>query len=1004
SISYAQEIIPVGNGTGEWPASGLEGTGAKRIVPIFNGGILMLDGTHINTYDFEIKTAGGAIDTHEIETIGPANTIAQPIRNYESPEKNPGALRIFSSVGRFGTLILNATNTYNGTTTIDGTAKLRLAKDDSIASSENVIVDGVLDIGDTVSSQGASIQTLNSTASTGKVMLNNQTLRLTKASSTFAGTIIGVGGLTLEDGTQALTGTNTYTGGTFLSKRSTLTLSGKGSIANTNIISGAGSLTFADGAQQTITGANAHIYAYTGETLIKDNSTLTLAGAGSIANSNSVSFEEKSKWSAGGGNLDISKTNSGASIKKLSGGSEYSRVVLGNQALQLTKTGGTFAGTIEGAGSLTLAQGAQQTLTGTNTYSGDTVIEKKATLKLSGRGSIANSNSVNLVAANSILDISGATNTVAIKALHGNGSVEFGAYGKTLNLTAANSDIGNNTGIFNGTFTGESNLIISGGTQVLANMNQSSINSTKVESGARLYFSPRKVGVLEVAPDSTFIAYTPSKPMFMSALAANTDSNNMHKMMTPPNALSIEKLIFDGAGSALIETGASNITIGSLIGNFTGLIDIDGGGSITGGGIEASGAVFYEGVANIPVGHKLIIADNMLELLEDSTIANGGYLDISGVDNLFVAALSDDLDGDIGEVYLGDKTLTITKAIGETFSGSISGENGNLVIQGGTEMLSGHTYTGVNTYTGNTTIHRNGVLALKIDGSIASSNSLIDNGIFDISGTTSGASIKSLSGNGAVYLGEKTLTITKAQDNFAGVISNLNGNVVIAGGQQTFSGANTYIGNTTIAQDATLLLVDQGAIANSVLIDNSGKLDLTNATKQVTFSGAYKQHQSGKLLMRTSPQASQHLNIAGKAALKGSLKLQAQDAAYTIGKYSLIKAGKIAGKFAKLTSDFAKATKLDSYLTYDKKHVYLNLAPNATTTLNSMKRSTAGLSTVINLQTAALQTGLAYDCSQFDQHGLCISAVGRSTYAGSKHSGQEQAGALIIGYKPHDTF
>ena len=81
--------------------------------------------------------------------------------------------------------------------------------------------------------------------------------------------------------------------------------------------------------------------------------------------------------------------------------------------------------------------------------------------------------------------------------------------------------------------------------------------------------------------------------------------------------------------------------------------------------------------------------------------------------------------------------------------------------------------SGTNTYTGPTSVS-GGYLALLGPGSIATSSgvNVSAGGMFDISGTNNGASVRSLAGDqsGMVWLGSQTLTITAAQDVFAGTI------------------------------------------------------------------------------------------------------------------------------------------------------------------------------------------------------------------------------------------
>ncbi|WP_373994861.1 hypothetical protein, partial [Massilia sp. Root133] len=63
------------------------------------------------------------------------------------------------------------------------------------------------------------------------MLLGGQTLTLTNAGDTFAGSIYGSGGLTIAGGSETLTGTNTYTGATSIDQGGALALSGSGGIA-----------------------------------------------------------------------------------------------------------------------------------------------------------------------------------------------------------------------------------------------------------------------------------------------------------------------------------------------------------------------------------------------------------------------------------------------------------------------------------------------------------------------------------------------------------------------------------------------------------------------------------------------------------------------------------------------------------------------------------------------------------------------------------------------------
>src|SRR6185369_3269231 len=118
-----------------------------------------------------------------------------------------------------------------------------------------------------------------------------------------------------------------------------------------------------------------------------------------------------------------------------------------------------------------------------------------------------------------------------------------------------------------------------------------------------------------------------------------------------------------------------------------------------------------------------------------------------------------------------------------------------------------------------------GKLALSGSGSIATSSKVdVANaaGTFDISATTAGATITSLTGvaNSHVTLGAQTLTLSNANDTYAGIIQGTGG-LTLTAGTQTLAGANTYSGATTI-NGGTLALSGAGSIASS-------KVDVANA-------------------------------------------------------------------------------------------------------------------------------------------------------------------------------
>lgn len=149
--------------------------------------------------------------------------------------------------------------------------------------------------------------------------------------------------------------------------------------------------------------------------------------------------------------------------------------------------------------------------------------------------------------------------------------------------------------------------------------------------------------------------------------------------------------------------------------------------------------------------------------------------------------------------------------------------------------------TGMNTYTGVTRVNNGAVLYLTGPGSLAHSASLENNGWFDITehgnfnplwgvpDSMNNVTLRSLSGNGVVTLGSRTLVLSQAKDNFSGRITDTDlsnpdgthykGGLTIAGGNQTLSGNNDYAGQTRIANGAVLQLANTGTLASDVAAD-----------------------------------------------------------------------------------------------------------------------------------------------------------------------------------------
>lgn len=278
-------------------------------------------------------------------------------------------------------------------------------------------------------------------------------------------------------------------------------------------------------------------------------------------------------------------------------------------------------------------------------------------------------------------------------------------------------------------------------------------------------------------------------------------------------------------------------------------------------------------------------------------------------------------------------------------AGIISGAGGVFITSGGSATLSGaNTYTGVTSIVG-------GMLALAGPGSIAPSSGVAVSagGLFDISGTTSGATIKTLSGdaNGLVALGAQTLTLSNASTTFNGVINGVGGGLQISGGVETLAGVNTYTGATTL--DGGMLLVNGSIISsNLTAVDAGGTLGGTGvvgattiaaggtlmpglpgtAGGTLTVTGNLVMASAATYLANVSPSSASLARITGTAALGGSLDANGTGGAFTSGaRYPVLTAtGGVGGGFSTLavTGGFGSMVPAVSY---DANDVFLTLGP-----------------------------------------------------------------------------
>jgi fibronectin-binding autotransporter adhesin len=329
--------------------------------------------------------------------------------------------------------------------------------------------------------------------------------------------------------------------------------------------------------------------------------------------------------------------------------------------------------------------------------------------------------------------------------------------------------------------------------------------------------------------------------------------------------------------------GTLKIVSGGTIGNnFTvqslgGAIDTDGHSVALTGTLSGSGSLVKRGA-----GTLLLMANN--SGFSGDLYVNGGTLAlgdtgaagtgvIHAVDPTIAFAAggtyANNVSLDVASPASADPTVfqntsgnvvtlsgAITTGTGNNINGDAIAANQHVTFSGGAFALT----NGGNNWTGDTTITSDAALALSGGASIAHSARLVDNGIFDISAATGESSVASLAGSGVVTLGGNTLTITNANDSFAGAIAGAGG-LVLQAGTQTLAGINSYTGGTLV-NGGTLALAGDGTLGDtsgSTTVNADGTLDL----------GATSQTQDGGVTLAGGTIQNGALSSSGIFALQG---------------------------------------------------------------------------------------------------------------------------------------
>jgi RHS repeat-associated protein len=752
-----------------------------------------------------------------------------------------------------GTLLLgSAANDYWGDTIVAAGGTLKVGSNGAIPSGYgrgDVILDGTLDLnGQSVTINGlfgSGSGTVTSSASGGATLIvgaDGQT-------STFSGLIedgtgqvgltkIGEGTLTLNRlGTD--TRANAYSGDTTVSEGvlnvqfgsalgtataqvvvddgATLQLQGlQGgiTIANPLLISDAGTNgALEEGVLESVSGSNT----YSGLIALGDDAQILCDSSSSLTNSGTIS------------------------------GNGFALTVGGDGNVLITSCIGT------GAGTLTKDDNGILTLTGTNTYTGDTSIEG-GTLQI-GDGGTAGSmaGDISIASGTSLLlnrcdylnvngDISGAGSLAQI----GSGvSVLWGAnsYSGATTVSQGTLEAANV-----GALSTSSDLTVSGGATVAVAADHwapAAVDSLLT----RLSGASGNLG-FDVAEGDSFAYATPIGGSIgltklgggTLLLGGNGSSGNTYSGATlvnegvleavQPNALPTSSQLTVASGATIAVPVPTSAWTSSAIGSLLGRLSASSGGGSLGFDVADGESASYSTPITGSIGLTKL-GGGTLVLTGDSTSSGAIAIEAGTLQ------VGDGTSGGSGSVagnIIDDAALVFDRAATLTYSGNISGTGSVTQSGGGTLILSG-----ASTFTGDTTI-ADGYVAL--DSSTALQASVVNcntDGALSFDSSLTSATLGGLAGSGGITLPTLTsgcfaLTVAVADGvtaTYSGILSG-GGRLIKAGaGELLLGGANnTYSGGTTVSSG-----ILEAAYPSSV--PTSGLTVAPQATLAVTASYSY---------------------------------------------------------------------------------------------------------------------------------------------------------------------
>jgi len=370
----------------------------------------------------------------------------------------------------------------------------------------------------------------------------------------------------------------------------------------------------------------------------------------------------------------------------------------------------TLSGKISGTGGINKTNAGTLRLSGTNTYSGATTVT---------------AGTLDFAKANSLL----ATNWTAAKLIVQSGATAAFNVGGAGEFTSANIDtlkaLGTSTGGFrNGSFLGLDTTNASGSFTYSSNIGNTNTGANSIG------LNKLGTGMLALTGSNSYTGGTIITTGTVQVGTGGTSGNlgtggvtnhgaliyNRSDTLAESNAISGEGSVTQAGAGTLLLTGSNTYTGGTTI--TTGTVQLGAGGTsgnLGTGGVTNHGALVYNR-SNTVTESNAISGDGILTQAGVGTLILSGASTYTGVTTVNSGKLQ--VDGSIAN------SATIVN--GGTLQGK--GTTGSVTMNAGSTLMAGDSTTLANFTMGDLVFNPNATLQLKLDSSLAQSDTLIVTG------------------------------------------------------------------------------------------------------------------------------------------------------------------------------------------------------------------------------------------------------------------------------------